>query len=164
MEILRGHVYHIKEEYFEKVNDTTLMRNHENGKARPTYFCIKNENTNILWFIPMSSKVEKYKQIRNLKISKYGNCDTILIKKFMGKESVFLLQNMFPTIEKYVDHNHIVNGEETKVINQVANEIESVFNKVMKLVEKGKKIIFTDVEKDMKIMLDELKEDNKYNK
>lgn len=129
------------------------------GKARPTYFCIKNENTNILWFIPMSSKVEKYKKIRDEKIKKYGSCDTILIRKFLGKESVFLLQNMFPTIEKFVDHSHIVNGEETKVINQIAEDIEKVFNKLMRLIELGKKVIFTDIEKDMKLMLEELKKE-----
>ena len=110
------------------------------GKSRPTYFCIKNENNNILWFIPMSSKVDKYKTIRDLKIEKYGSCDTILIKKFMGKDSVFLLQNMFPTIEKYVDHIHIVNGKEVKVIDKVAKEIESVFYKVMALIEKESNI------------------------
>ena len=159
MDIKEGYVYHIKNEYFEKVNDDTLMKNHENGKARPTYFCVKNEKTNILWFIPMSSKVEKYKIIRDNKIKKYGNCDTILIKKFLGKNSVFLLQNMFPTIEKYVDHVHIVNGEETKVINRIAKEIEENFNKLMILMKQGKKVIFTDVENDMKIMLKELKGD-----
>ena len=58
-----GYVYHIKDEYFEVVQDKTLMRNHENGKARPTYFCVKENNSDILWFIPMSSKVEKNKEI-----------------------------------------------------------------------------------------------------
>ena len=130
------------------------------GKARPTYFCIKNENTNILWFIPMSSKVEKYKKVRDSKIKKYGKCDTILIKQFLGKESVFLLQNMFPTIEKYVDHIHIINGKEAKVINQVEKEIESTFNHIMKLIELGKKVVFTDVDNDIKTMLKELKKDN----
>lgn len=159
MEVKKGYVYHIKDEYFDIVQDATLMRNHENGKARPTYFCIKNENTNILWFIPMSSKVEKYKKIREEKIKKYGSCDTIVIKKFLGKESAFLLQNMFPTIEKYVDHSHIINGVEAKVINQVAKELEDTFNRIMKLVEIGKKVIFTDVKKDIQIMLEQLKKD-----
>lgn len=130
------------------------------GKARPTYLCIKNENTNILWFIPMSTKVDKYKKIRSDKIKKYGSCDTILIRKYLGKDAVFLLQNMFPTIEKYVDHIHTVNGDDVKVISKISNEIESVFNKVMAMVDKGKKIIFTDVEKDMKIMLKELNDNN----
>ena len=42
--------------------------------------------------------MEKYKKLRDKKITKYGNCDSILIKEFLGQESVFLLQNMFPTI------------------------------------------------------------------
>lgn len=92
-------------------------------------------------------------------MKKYGNCDTILIKKFLGKESAFLLQNMFPTIEKYVDHSHIINGEEAKVINRVAKEIEETFNRLMKLVELGKKVIFTDIENDTKMMLEELKKE-----
>lgn len=161
MNIKEGYVYHIKDEYFEVVNDPTLMRNHENGKARPTYFCIRNDETNILWFIPISSKVEKYKLIRDKKIEKYGSCDTILIKKFLGKDAVFLLQNMFPTIEKYVDHIHIVNGQEAKVINKVSKEIQENFNKLMTLIKQGKKAIFTDVENDMKIMLEELYADKK---
>ena len=157
MKIKQGYIYHIKDEYFNLVQDATLMKNHESGKARPTYFCIKNSENNILWFIPMSSKVEKYKKIRDKKIHKYGNCDTILIKKFLGKDSVFLLQNMFPTIEKYVDHVHIVNGKEAKVISRIAKEIEIKFKKLLILINQGKKVIFTDVEKDVRIMLDELK-------
>ena len=36
MEVKEGYVYHIKDEYFEVVQDDTLMKNHENGKTRPT--------------------------------------------------------------------------------------------------------------------------------
>ncbi len=157
MLVKEGFVYHIKDEYFDIVKDDTLMRNHENGKARPTYFCIKDKETDILWFIPMSSKVEKYQKIREAKIKKFGNCDAILIKKFLGKNTVFLLQNMFPTIEKYVDHVHIVNGEEARVINTITKEIEVKFNKLMNLINKGKKVVFTNIKKDFEIMLIELK-------
>jgi len=140
MEIKEGYVYHIKDEYFEIVKDETLMKNHENGKARPTYFCIKDKTSDILWFIPMSSKVEKYRDLRNKKIEKYGNCDSILIKEFLGKESVFLLQNMFPTIEKYVDHVHIVNGVEAKVISRIEKELEESFNKLASEISESKKL------------------------
>ncbi len=156
MEIKKGYVYHIKEEYFDVVKDKTLMRNHENGKARSTYFCVKEKKSDILWFIPMSSKVEKYKEIRDKKIKKYGNCDTILIEKFLGQDSVFLLQNMFPTIEKYVDHVHIINGVEAKVIDKVAKDLENNFYKIMGLIKQGKKVIFTDVENDLNKMKEEL--------
>ena len=71
MEIKRGYIYHIKDSYFEKVNDLSLMANHEAGHSRPTYFTIKDKD--ILWFIPLSSKVEKYQKIVNKKISKDYN-------------------------------------------------------------------------------------------
>ena len=32
-----GYVYHIKDEYFEKVQDGNLMQNKENGTYRPTF-------------------------------------------------------------------------------------------------------------------------------
>ena len=72
MEIKTGYIYYIKDAFFEKINDKGLMINHENGRARPTYFTIKDKD--ILWFIPLSSKVEKYQVIIDKKIKKYGNC------------------------------------------------------------------------------------------
>mgnify|MGYP004492942245 CR=1 FL=1 len=51
MKVQTGYIYHIKDEYFDKVNDKGLMINHENGHARPTYFTIKDKD--ILWFIPL---------------------------------------------------------------------------------------------------------------
>ena len=55
MLIEEGYVYHIKSEYFEFVNDDKLMKNHEGNSTRQNYFCVKIENSDILWFIPMSS-------------------------------------------------------------------------------------------------------------
>ena len=34
MEIKTGYLYHIKDEYFDVVNDENLMQNHEKGKKR----------------------------------------------------------------------------------------------------------------------------------
>ena len=90
-----GYVYHIKDEYFEFAKDERLMKNHEDGSTRPTYFCIKDDNSKILWFIPMSSKIEKYKKLQEQKIKKNGVCDTIVIGKYRRKEAVFLIQNIF---------------------------------------------------------------------
>ena len=73
MEIKEGYVYHIKNDYFELVNDDKLMKNHEGNSTRPNYFCVKMEDEDILWFIPMSSRVEKYKVIVDNKIKKYKN-------------------------------------------------------------------------------------------
>ena len=70
MKVQTGYIYHIKDEFFDKINDKGLMINHENGKSRPTYFTIKDKD--ILWFIPLSSKAAKYQPIMDKKIKKYG--------------------------------------------------------------------------------------------
>ena len=48
------------------------MKNHEGNSTRPNYFCVKMENEDVLWFIPMSSRVEKYKAIMENKIKLYN--------------------------------------------------------------------------------------------
>ena len=58
------------------------MTNHERGRKRLTYFTIKDGD--ILCFIPLSSKVEKYQKIINQKIEKYGFCNTIFIRKILN--------------------------------------------------------------------------------
>ena len=40
-----------------------------------------------------------------------------MIREFTNKKSVILLQNAFPTLEKYINHPHIVNGKPLKVID-----------------------------------------------
>ena len=157
MKVKTGYIYHIKDEFFDVVDDENLMTNHERGKKRPTYFTIKDKD--ILWFIPLSSKVDKYKKIINNKMNKYGRCDTILIKEILGKDSVVLLQNAFPTLEKYIDHVHLLdNGKPAKVVESVKDEILQKFRYLIKLKSKGVNLFFTDIDKIKDIMLKEKSE------
>lgn len=150
MKIKTGYLYHIKDEFFDIVNDNKLMSNHERGKKRPTYFTIKDKN--ILWFIPISSKVEKYQKIIDAKEKKYGKCNTILIRKVLEGDAAILLQNAFPTLEKYIDHVHTLNGAPAKVSDTLKEEILNNFKELMKLKEKGYNLFFTDIDKILKIL------------
>lgn len=155
MKIQTGYLYHIKDEYFNVVNDNNLMTNHERGKKRPTYFTIKDND--ILWFIPLSSKVDKYKRIVDNKMKKYGRCDTILIREILGKDSVVLLQNAFPTLEKYIDHAHLLdNGKPAKVVKSLKDEILKNFKYLLKLKSKGVNLFFADIDSIKEKMLKEL--------
>ena len=138
-----GYVYHIKDEYFELAKDKKLMKNHENGNTRPTYFCIKNENSKILWFVPMSSKVEKYKKLQEQKIRKNGVCDTIVIGKYKRKDAVFLIQNIFPITEKYIDHIDTTRNKAITVVEGTKQEIKRKVNKIFKLKSKRNKFNFS---------------------
>lgn len=154
MKVQTGYIYHIKDEYFDKVNDKGLMINHENGHARPTYFTIKDKD--ILWFIPLSSKVSKYQPIIDKKVKKYGSCKSIMIEEIANKKSVILLQNAFPTLEKYIDHVHIMNGKPIKVIDTLKEEIIKNFNFLLALKAEGTNLFFTDIDSLKQKMLEEL--------
>ena len=105
------------------------MINHENGHARPTYFTIKDKD--ILWFIPLSSKIAKYQPIIDKKIKKYGSCKSIMISEIANKKSVILLQNAFPTLDKYIDHPHTINGVPVRVADNLKDEILENFNSLL---------------------------------
>ena len=154
MEIKTGYIYHIKDDFFDKINDKGLMINHENGRARPTYFTIKDKD--ILWFIPLSSKVDKYQTIIDKKIKKYGSCRSIMVSEIANKPSVILIQNAFPVLEKYIDHPHIVDGKPLRVIDTLKDEILNNFKYLMELKKSGRNLFFPDIDRIKEIMLEEL--------
>lgn len=64
MDIRQGYSYHIKDSFFEMIQDKHMMSNKENGSYRPHYYAIQDKtNSQIYWMIPISSQVEKYKNL-----------------------------------------------------------------------------------------------------
>ena len=159
MEIKTGYIYHIKDEFFDIVVDKKLMSNYEFNHYRPTYFAITDGD--ILWFIPLSSKIKKYQTIIEGKIKKYGICKSILIRKIAGKESVILIQNAFPTLKKYIDHVHTIDCNPIRVIDSIKDEILDDFKYLMSLKKEGVNLFFADIDRIKDIMIKELGENNK---
>lgn len=159
MEIKTGYIYHIKDEFFDKINDKGLMINHENRRTRPTYFTIKDKD--ILWFIPLSSRVSKYRPIIEQKTKKYGSCKSIMISEIANQPSVILIQNAFPTLEKYIDHPHMKNGAPVRVADNLKKEILVNFNSLLAMKKKGRNLFFPDIDRIREIILEELKADKK---
>lgn len=136
-----GYVYQIKDEYFEKVQDGNLMQNKENGTYRPTFYCLRDEKTSLLWMVPLSSRVQKYKAIHDKQEQKYGRCLTIVLGKFDGKEAAFLLQNMFPVRDYYLDHIHTRNNNPVPVKHIQVN----FFYLLVKLILVQRKFVVTKI-------------------
>lgn len=44
MQVQTDYIYHIKDDFFDVVNDKGLMINHENDKTRSTYFTIRDND------------------------------------------------------------------------------------------------------------------------
>lgn len=111
-----GYFYFIKDDFFDIADDPELMQNKENGNRRPCYYCIKSdEYESIMWFIPVSTKVKKYKEIYEHKIKKQMeqgkniSIDTIVFGNVANTYSAFLIQNMFPTTMEYIEGKYIKN-------------------------------------------------------
>jgi hypothetical protein len=155
-DIRPGYVYHIKNTYFDAVDDDKLMRNHEGGSYRPTYFCVKDEKSGLLWVIPMSSRTEKYKAYMQKDIDRYGKCLKIVIGEYASVNAAFLLQNMFPVLPKYIDHIHLVKSNPVPVNTRLQAIIDRNFRELLRLHRKGVKIVFPDITRLEKLMLDEL--------
>ncbi len=159
MKVQTGYLYHIKDEFFDRVNGNGLMINHENGHSRPSYLAIKDEM--ILWFIPLSTKIDKYKSIIDKKVKKYGSCKTILIKKIAGRNQAILIQNAFPTLEKYVQSRHTIDGKIVKISSAVQREIIDNFEYMLSLKSNGLNLFFTDIDFIKGLMFKELETSNK---
>ena len=92
MDVTQGYSYHIKDEFFDEIQDKYLMSNKENGNYCPHFLAIRDsKNRELYWMIPISSQVDKYKIIIEKKIKRYGKCNTIIIGKFAGKDNAFLI-------------------------------------------------------------------------
>ena len=137
MQIDVGYFYFVKDDFFEIIDDPELMKNKENGIKRPCYFCFKSkENDKIIWFVPVSTKVDKYKKIYENKIQKQ-------IK--LGKT---------PSIDTIIFGYVIKNKVAITLSNKLQNEIISKANKVLNLYNHGmKNIIFPDIDNILKQLL-----------
>lgn len=87
-----GSVVHIKDCFFDLVQDPHIMSNKEDGGYRPHYLCIRDQKReDVFWAVPISSKVEKYRAIIARKKTRSGRCDTIVIAPFCGRDRAYLI-------------------------------------------------------------------------
>ena len=91
--------------------------------------------------------MEKYRTISQRMIDRHGECLTIVIGTYDGRKAAFLLQNMFPITEEYIDHVHTMNGNPVPVSRAIRNKIEAKRGKLMALLGRGKSLLYTDLRK-----------------
>jgi hypothetical protein len=145
-----GNVYHISDDYFALLEQHNLseylMKNKENSVSRPTYYCFKDGNSDLLWMVPMSSRYDKFERIRNGIIAKRGKCDTIVLGEYGGQKAAFLIQNMFPILPRFISHEHTIRGNIVPVHSAIAKEVDRKAERAIFLLEKRKvKIVFPDI-------------------
>lgn len=145
--------YIIKNEFFDIINDKYLKQN--KGQNRPHYYCINYKEFN--WMIPLSSQVEKYARIINQRLKNNKSCDILHIAKLdNGKESVFLIQDIFPIKEQYIEREYMLyNKPFVLTSKKLIDEIEKKAKKVINLVLSGVKLLPTQI--DVKAIIEKLR-------
>ena len=79
-----------------------------------------------------------------------------MIDKIINKEMAILIQNAFPTLEKYIDHVHMENGAPVKVAITLQEKILFNFENLMEKKKHGVNLFFADIDKIKKKMLEEI--------
>lgn len=115
---------------------------------RPCYYAIQDiKNSDIYWMIPISSQVDKYKNILNKKLERYKVYDGLEFGYVQGREAAFLLQNICPVTEKYIVEKYIdeKTGKDVSIPNDLKRKLNAKAKKIMNKYYQGTKIVITDL-------------------
>lgn len=98
--------------------------------------------------IPISSQVDKYKELLKEKLKKYKVCDGLEFGYVQGREAAFLLQNICPVkaehvVEEYINES---NGKSVNIPNDLKRKINAKTGKIMNKYYSGTKIVITDLD------------------
>ena len=147
--------YIIKDKFFEDMKDPYLKRNKTGN--RPHYYCFEDLKTGIYWMIPLSSRIDKYKKIIEKKENAKKPCDILLIVKLdNGRESVLLIQDMFPITEEYIEREYKIGGNHMILTSERSvKKIDQKAKKVLAMLKHG--VRFTPTQPDVTAILEKLK-------
>ena len=138
MEIVRYGLYSILDIYFEDFKSDYFC---DNKRENRPYYCAFTDADGIIWFIPISNQVDKYKCkiAKDEQNSKDGKCLFYHIGKVAGRDQAFLIGDMFPVSSKYIKKEYTISSNHYVVGNQILiKEIHIRASKYLSLVKWGK--------------------------
>ena len=146
--------YIIKDSFFDDMNEPYLKGNKEGN--RPHYYCFEDSVMGLYWMIPLSSRIDKYKKIMDNKKKAGKPCDIIhIVKLDDDRESAFLIQDMFPITEEYIEREYTIAGNHLMLTSEhTVKTIEQKARKVMGMLKRGVK--FTPTQPDVMKMIEKL--------
>lgn len=145
MELVECGFYTIADKYFTDFKSDRHM--HNKAEGRPYYLSIQMQN-GITWFIPISSKVEKYRAKIAQDETKYGvgRCLFYHIVDFMSGERALLIGNMIPVTDAYIKKEFTIMNHHYVVQNQDAvKAIRKKSSRYLSLVRSGKLKPYVDI-------------------
>lgn len=151
----QGKLYFVKDEFYDRFPNCGLLENKEiiNGKphGRPCCYLFKfdNDKSDIFWMIPISSKIEKYKEQYQHSIEKYKMCDNISFCYVLGEERAILPQNLFPITKEYIGSVYIDKNtnEPITLPKNILSDVNKKARKKIRYNQNGKRFGMTDIMK-----------------
>lgn len=141
MEIWENGVYFVSDSFFNTFPSPYWMQN--KNENRPHYYAFM-DRSGLIWMIPMSSQVEKYKAKIQNEEKKHGtgNCVFYCVGKFAGKEQAFIISGMFPVTKEYIIRPYEIGGIPYRVKNSSLNK--ALISKAKRYLALLKSKKFTD--------------------
>ena len=137
VEIISGQLYFVSDDFFTKIDDPYLKINLGETK-RPHYFAVQDPVTALFWFVPCSSRVEKYEGIIHSRERRGKPTDGIRIVSIQDKKAVLLFQDMFPIATHYIEAPYIRGGQIVRIADpKVIQDLEKNAKKVIALLRHG---------------------------
>ena len=148
-------LYKIKDTFFRDFPSKRHMQN--KAENRPYYLAVQGKD-GIIWMVPISSKVEKYKAKVAADEKKYGECLTCHIIRYMNEERAVLIGNMIPVTEEYIKGEFTIQSRHYVVRDTAAiKEIKKRCARYLSLVRGGKLRPFVDILSIERILLNRTK-------
>ena len=106
----------------------------------------------------MSSRIGQIQTDYGEKRKNGKSCDILhIVKLDDSRESAFLIQDMFPITEEYIEREYTIAGNHLMLTSEhTAREIEQKARKVMGMLKRG--IKFTPTQPDVMAILEKLRE------
>lgn len=153
-----GFLYFIDDTFFERIKDPYLKVNYESTK-RPHYFAFWDSETSLYWFVPCSSRIEKFESIISKKEEQHKPTDTIKIVHIQNRKTALLFQDMFPATKSYIKEQYKRGGQPVCIKDpKIISNLEKTAKKVITLLRRGVRFTPTqpDVNRIEQLMLKEL--------
>ncbi|MFR1060989.1 MAG: type III toxin-antitoxin system CptIN family toxin [Enterocloster sp.] len=153
----KNRILYYKGQVFEDMPDPYLKGN--KGGNRPHYYCFEDNATGIYWMISLFSRIDKFRKIIEKKEQSGKPCDILhIVKLDDSRESVFLIQDMFPITEEYIEREYTIAGNHLMLTSEhTAKAIEQKARKVLGMLKRGVK--FMPTQPDVISILEKLKQE-----
>ena len=157
MELVQYGFYKLKDKYFSDFPSPNNRYMDNKNENRPYYLAFKDK-TGIIWLLPISHQVDKYKAKIEDDTKKHGECLTCHIIRFMGEERAVLIGNMIPVIPSYIKGEFTIRQKHYVVQDEAAiKAIKKRCSRYLSLVRAKKLHPCVDILTTEKILINKLK-------